>query len=142
MNDQSKINEIVDELYEVRDESDIIEPINNFRRRMTIRYLSRLPEDGSAETRELATAITALELDMPMSEVSNSDYKRTYEGLSQRDLKKLSMDGIIERKNKNVTRGDRFDFYAGIINSIDGFLEECKHDPEMEGTGRTPNHLR
>jgi hypothetical protein len=142
MNDSRDIKEIVGELYEIQDESDIIEPINNFRRRMILRYLSRLPEDGSAETRELATAITALELDIRMSEVSNSDYKRTYEALSQRDLKKLSLDSIIDRKNKNVTRGDRFAFYAGLIDAIDGFLKECKHDPEMEGTGRTPHHLR
>jgi hypothetical protein len=115
--------EITETLEQIPDEEDLIAPVKTFRRRMVIRYLSQLPEDAVLEIREVATSIAALENDIPIHKVAKSEYSRTYSGISERDAKKLSIIGVLERRGKSsIARGDKFEFYASMLDDLDEFL--------------------
>ena len=117
------IKEITRLLEKTPDEEDLFAPIKTFRRRMIIRYLSHCPPDAAVDLRDITTSISALENGLPVNEVSNSEYTRTYTGISQRDTKKLSMMGILNTQRKNtVTRGEKFEFYASILDDLDESL--------------------
>jgi hypothetical protein len=123
MTQQRDIPELVETLQDNPDNGDFIEPLLNFRRRMTIRYISNLPTDAAVGTRELATVITAAELDISVNEVENSDYRRTYEGLNQRDITRLVLNDILDKHDKTeIVRGDQFEFYAGILDAMDEYM--------------------
>ena len=114
---------ITETLEGIPDEEDLIAPIKTFRRRMVIRYLAQLPEDAVVEIREIATSVAALENDMPIHEVSRSEYSLAYSGIADRDVKRLSIMGVVDtRDNSSVARGERFEFYADLLDDLDEFL--------------------
>jgi hypothetical protein len=115
--------EITETLDEIPDEEDLIAPVKTFRRRMVIRYVSQLPPDTVVEIQKVATTIAALENDIPIHEVATSEYSRAYSGIAERDTKRLSILGVLDKPDKSsVTRGERFDFYAAMLDDLDEFL--------------------
>lgn len=115
--------DITETLDEIPDEDELIAPIKTFRRRMVIRYISQLPEDAVVEIREIATSVAALENDMPIHDVSRSEYSLAYSGIADRDVKRLSIMDVLETRGKSsVARGERFEFYADLLDDLDEFL--------------------
>lgn len=124
-NEEHHPAEITETLEEIADEDDIIAPIKTFRRRMVIRYLAQLPEEAVVEIREIATSVAALENDMPIHEVSRSEYSLAYSGIADRDVKRLSIMGVLNTPGKSsVARGERFEFYASLLDTLDEFLHD------------------
>lgn len=115
--------ELTETLEQIPDEEELIAPVKTFRRRMVIRYLDQLPPDTVVELRQVATSIAALENDMEIHEVSQSEYSRVYKGISERDTKRLSIMGVLDKPSKSsVTRGEQFEFYAAMLDDLDEFL--------------------
>lgn len=113
----------IEELRAIPDDGDVLEPLLNIRRRTIVRYMARLPPDAVVGTAELGRVVAAVELDIPLHEVSNHDYRRIYQALRQRDVTKLSIAEILDKHDKQtIVRGERFEYYAGILDAIDEFI--------------------
>ena len=119
----------IDELRSVADEPDLLNPIFNFRRRTVIRYMSLLPEDEAVGTTELAHVCSALEHGEPYHELSRHDYRTAYQALRSRDLKTLSIEGIIDKRDKDtIYRGEKFDRYARLVEGIDSGIDAMEEE--------------
>jgi hypothetical protein len=120
---EHRSTEITETLEEIPDEEDLFAPVKTFRRRMVIRYLSHIPPDAVIDISEVATSVAALENDIPLHEVATSEYSRAYSGIAERDTKRLSILGVLDKPDKSsVTRGEQFDFYAAMLDDLDEFL--------------------
>lgn len=113
---------VVDELRDLPERDDLTDPIRNRRRRTVIRLLDRLPPDATVEPQELARACAAVDADVAVHRVVNSDYRRAYDGLRQRDITQLTLAGVLERCEDGVGRGARFDLYAALLRAVDEVL--------------------
>lgn len=120
--DQREPADVVEALRELPEGDDLVEPIRNRRRRTVIRLLDRLPPDAAPTLRELARACAAVETDAAPHRVPNSDYRRAYDGLRQRDVARLALAGVVERREDGVGRGERFDRYAALLRAVDDAL--------------------
>lgn len=112
----------VDALRDRPARDDLVEPIRSRRRRTVIRVLDRLPPDATVDLQELARACAALEADVALHRVANSDYRRAYSGLRQRDVDRLALADVLERGDDGVRRGPRFDLYAALLEAMDEVL--------------------
>lgn len=114
--------DVVAALRDLPARDDLTEPIRNRRRRTVIRLLDRLPPDETLTVQELARACAAVETDAPPHRVANSDYRRAYDGLRQRDVSRLATAGVVERRGDEVGRGERFERYAALLRAVDDAL--------------------
>ena len=119
----------IEDLRGIPDDPDLLDPILNFRRRTVIRYMSRLSGDEAVGTTELANVCAALEHGEPYHEVSRHDYRAAYQALRSRDLKTLSIEGIIDKRDKNtIYRGEKFDRYARLVEGLDTGLDAAESE--------------
>lgn len=115
--------EIIEELTEIPDDGDVLEPLINTRRRFVIRYMSRLDKDAKVGTTELSRACAAIENDCSIADITNSQYRKAYQALRSRDLKRLSLTGIIDQHDKEtIERGEEFERFAETLNAVDEIL--------------------
>jgi len=78
----------------------IYEMLSNRRRRLILYYLTNSP-DHRAEVGYLATQVAAWENDMPVSEVTTTERKRTYNTFQQSHLPRLQEEGFITHDEEN-----------------------------------------
>lgn len=110
----------VDELRELSDEEETLDPLSTLRRRTIIRYMSQLPPTDSVSTTELARVCAAVEQDEPIQSLSRSDFRRAVQGLRQRDLTRLSLIEILDTSDsESIGRGERFEEYAEMLATVD-----------------------
>ncbi|MFC7189966.1 DUF7344 domain-containing protein [Halocatena marina] len=110
----------VDELRELSDEEETLDPLSTLRRRTIIRYMSQLPSTDSVSTTELARVCAAVEQDEPIQSLSRSDFRRAVQGLRQRDLTRLSLIEILDTSDsESIDRGERFEEYAEMLATVD-----------------------
>ena len=129
MGQQRDPTDHIEELRDVPDEPDLLDPIFNFRRRTVIRYMNLLPEDEMVGTTELAHVCAALEHGEPYHELSRHDYRTAYQALRSRDLKTLSIEGIIDKRDKDtIYRGEKFDQYARLVGGIDSGIDAMEDE--------------
>lgn len=112
----------VETLRELPDRDDLTDPIRNRRRRTVIRLLDRHPPDATLRLQELARACAAVDADVAVHRVANSDYRRAYDGLRQRGVTQLVLAGVLERREDGIGRGERFQLYATLLQAIDDVL--------------------
>lgn len=114
----------VDRLRELSDEESFLEPLSTLRRRTIIRYMSRQSPAASVGTKELARVCASVEQNEPPTAVAQSDFRRSVQGLRQRDLTRLSIAGVLDTRNTDaIVRGEQFELYADILTAIDATLQ-------------------
>ncbi|UPM42954.1 DUF7344 domain-containing protein [Halocatena salina] len=113
----------VERLRELSDQESFLEPISTLRRRTVIRYMNRLAPTASVNTKELARVCASIEQNEPLSTLARSDFRRSVQGLRQRDLTRLSIAGVLDTQGTDsIVRGERFELYADVLTAIDAKL--------------------
>jgi hypothetical protein len=84
---------------------DVYRILGNSRRLRVIRYLSLFEEGTSIEVRQIARAISGIEIGISPRLVGTKDYESVYNGLIQTHLPKLAAEGVIEydERSKEAT---------------------------------------
>lgn len=118
------LGDVVRALRERPTREDLVEPIRSRRRRTVIRVLDRLPPDATVDLQALGRACAAVEADVAFHRVPNSDYRRAYAGLRQRDADRLALADVLERRDDGIGRGPRFELYASVLCAVDEVLAE------------------
>ncbi|RRJ33593.1 DUF7344 domain-containing protein [Halocatena pleomorpha] len=114
----------VEQLRELSDQESFFEPISTLRRRTVIRYMNRLSPTASVSTKELARVCASIEQNEPLSALARSDFRRSVQGLRQRDVTRLSIAGVLDTQNTDsIVRGERFELYADVLTAIDAKLQ-------------------
>lgn len=113
----------VEQLRGLTDEESFLDPISTLRRRTIIRYMRQVPPNASVATKELARVCASVEQNEPPTALSRSDFRRSVQGLRQRDLTRLSIAGVLDTRDPDaIVRGEQFELYAGVLTAIDAKL--------------------
>lgn len=113
----------VERLRELSDEESFLEPVSTLRRRTIIRYMNQLSSPASVSTKELARVCASVEQDEPPAALSQSDLRRSVQGLRQRDLMRLSIAGVLDTRDTDaIVRDEQFELYAGLLTAIDSVV--------------------
>lgn len=100
----------------------VFEVLSNSRRRATLYVLRTRSDVGSVA--ELADQITAMENDVPVSEVTRRERKRVYVSLYQTHVPKLETVGLVEREDGELRPTAR-------AHRIDRFLPDETSTPRL-----------
>lgn len=110
----------VEQLRELSDQESFLEPISTLRRRTIIRYMNRLSPAASVTAKELARVCASVEQNEPPPALARSDFRRSVQGLRQRDLTRLSIAGVLDTQGTDaIVRGEQFELYADVLAAID-----------------------
>lgn len=113
----------VEQLRELSDQESFLEPISTLRRRTVIRYMNRLSPTASVSAKELARVCASVEQNEPPPALARSDFRRSVQGLRQRDLTRLSIAGVLDTQGTDaIVRGEQFELYADVLTAIDAKL--------------------
>lgn len=113
------LDSYIEDLQPVEDRDEDFDPIISNRRRIVIRYLSMCEPEAVIPINELASVCAAVERNMPVSDVTNSDYTHIRQGLKDRDWPLLEDHGIVETIDEiRVRRGERFEYYNSMLDTL------------------------